>query len=259
MGVHECYKLPDYPPVVSAYHVFSGVRLREHFPSRGGAQFEPWYDGHRAYLLCPPKAHIMTDPRRRRWRIAAPVGASIGRIFRKDLAQRDARGLGCTGIELAQVGAYEASDERRGNVVRMALNHERIVEHSLSRETKVPECITQEDTRDHRRAGGSEPATERDLVVHAEGQARGEGLDAVRAQDVKRDARGEIFVCVERDFVCAFAGVRDGGPFWCRRGCRGAGGHCRRESKGEREGEADDIKARTDVGRCCGNAYLEGS
>ncbi len=63
----------------------------------------------------------------------------------------------------------------------MALDHESKVEHALAREAKSAERIAQQDARDDRGAGRAEAATERDLVVGVEGQARWEGLDAAAA------------------------------------------------------------------------------
>ena len=71
----------------------------------------------------------------------------------------------------------------------------------------------------------------------------GEGGDAVAAEDVERDARREVLVGIEGDFVCAFARVGDLWGYWGV-----GGGDLDGEGEVEGEREADDVESGADVG-----------
>lgn len=64
-------------------------------------------------------------------------------------------------------------------------------------------------------------------------EARGEVLHLVAPQDVKRHARGEVFVCIQRHLVCAFARVRYRGGLVGRIRGGGGGGDGQRQVEGE--------------------------
>ena len=66
------------------------------------------------------------------------------------------------------------------------------------------------------------------------------------AEDVERNTRREVLVCIERDLIRAFAGVAYAG----RSSWIGLAGRCdgNGEDELERKRETDDVETRPDIG-----------
>ncbi len=239
----------------TTHEVRPRIMRREHGACARGAQLEAGHDRERADRRGPVEPHEVADAAGRRRRVEAPLGAGVGRVLGEDLAQGDAR-CGCVGgCELGEVRPDEAADEGGGDVVRVALDHEGEVEEAGGGQVECGERVAEEDAGDDGGAGRAEAAAEGDGVADADGEVGGEARDGVAAEEVERDARGEVLVGVERDLVGALAVVvQHGVRVLCRRGREWVGDV---EVEEEREREADDVEAGSDVRRRRGHADRE--
>lgn len=170
---------------------------------------------------------------------AAGVGEHFGDW---DLEARDVGGL-----ELVEVGADEATVEGRSDVIGVALDHQAVVEDAGLGEAQLAGLIGEDDAGNDSRARGAETATERDGVNDVDVGVLGEDALAVAAEDVECDFRDEVDLRVERDVRCALALVRYAAVERERGGFGGIDGDLQLEV--HRQSEADDIKARANVGR----------
>lgn len=169
--------------------------------------------------------------------------AGVGEDFGDgDLEARDIGGL-----ELVEVGAYEAAVESRGDVVGVALDHEAVVEDAGLGEAELACFIGEDDAGDDGGARGAETAAEGDGVDDVDVGVLGEDALAVAAEDVERDFRDEVDFRVEGDVGRAFALVGYATVERERGGFGGVDADLQLEI--HRQGKADDIEARANVGR----------
>lgn len=226
------------------YQIPSGVLFGQGCSGRGRAEFEARYDGDGLDTGMPGKPNVVADAERRHVWGQAPVLARIWGILGEDLRERNLGCLGSDGVEVAEIRADEAADERSGDVVRVTLDHECVIEHTRAGKAERAKGIAEEDASDDRGTRRTETAAERDLVVRVDvAEGAWKGAVVIAAEDVQRDAGEEVAVRVEGDLVCAFACVADlEGPTRRRSKLNG-------EREMEGEGEADHVKAGSDVGR----------
>lgn len=227
--------------------VLARVLHRQDLPRFRRAQLEPRYDRDCLDTFGPLEPNVVSDPERRYGWIEAPVLARVWGILGEDLAQGDTRRLARLLVEFLQIRPDEPADERRGDVVGVSLDHEGVVEEARSGEGEVSELVAQEDACDDGGSGRAESATEWDFIVDLDGEVGRESVDVVASEDVESDAGGQVFVRIKGDLIGALAGVGDEWlEIWGRGRRKGMGNF---EGELEREGETDDIEARTDVCR----------
>lgn len=177
--------------------------------------------------------------------------AGVGRVRREDFGEWDRRRGEFRGIERAEEGASKTSNEGSGDVVRVSLDHEGVVLYALFGEVKVSDGGREEDAGDDGGGRGTEAPPKGDLVgdgdIYDGGGREGE---VVGEEDVEGDAGDEVLVRVQGRFGRAFADVaeNDGAR------SRFARGESDVEGEVSGEGDAQDVEARSDVGRRRGDA-----
>lgn len=165
----------------------------------------------------------------------------------EDFGDRDLEARDIGGLELVEVGADKATVEGSSDVIGVALDHQAVVEDASLGEAELASLIGEDDAGDDGGARGAEAAAEGDGVDDVDVGVLGEDALAVAAEDVEGNFRDEVDLWVEGDVWCALALVgyaaveREGGGFG------GVDGDFQLEV--HREGEADDIEARANVGR----------
>ena len=165
----------------------------------------------------------------------------------EDFGDRNLEARDVSGLELVEVGADEAAVEGRGDIVGVALDHQAVVEDAGLGEAELARFIGEDDAGDDGRARGAEAATEGDGVYNVDVGVLGEDALAVAAEDVECNFRDEVDFGVEGDVGRALALVGYAAVERERGGIGGVDGDFQLEV--HREGEADDIEARANVGR----------
>lgn len=176
--------------------------------------------------------------------------SSVGRVGGEDFGEGDGGGGEFGGVEDAEEGAGEASDEGGSNVVGVALDHEGVVLHAVLAELEVTESIAEEHTSNDGRGGGSEPTSKGNLVGDIDGNdRRGEG-ELVGEKDVEGDAGDEIFVGIQGRLAGSLASVAEHNLAVGRR-ARGLGDV---EDEMARESKSENVKSGPNVGGRGGDA-----
>lgn len=127
---------------------------------------------------------------------------------------------------------------------------------------QLAQLTAQKDTSHHSRAGASQPSAQRDRVLDVDVRLDGECALVVAAQDVEGDAGEQVALRVEADVRAALALALVGdaaveGLLGARLGA--IDGDVQLEV--DRQGEADDVEARANVGagaRCLDSEGLHG-
>lgn len=188
-----------------------------------------------------------TDVRRRLRRqvVTGLRRTGVRRVSRQHFGERDRSRRQFGRLEHTEERAGETTAEGCRHVVRVALDHEGIVLDAVLRQLQVAERVPEQDARDDGSGRRAHSSTKGYLVVDLDRDMGGREGQAVREEDVEGDAGDQVLVRVERGVSGALTGVREGDfalGFRARR---------ERDAEGEvaREGETEDIKARSDVGR----------
>lgn len=149
----------------------------------------------------------MADAPRRDRRVETPLGSSIVRVLWEDLGKRDARLRLLLCAELLKVRSDKASNERSGDIVRVALDHESKVEEPAEREVEASNVGSEENTSDDGRSRGAEATAKGDVVGYLDEQIRREGGNLVRAENVECRPGDEVLERVEGDALGALTDI----------------------------------------------------
>lgn len=108
------------------YHVLSRIRLRQHLPRSPRRHLEIRYDRHgfdvRTPLEPPEMPYIL------RWNRGSQTCIDTSRGLRQDFGQRHLFPRHVVWIQLVEVCPHEPAVEGRGDIVRVALDHQCEVE-----------------------------------------------------------------------------------------------------------------------------------
>lgn len=198
----------DGQPLQVEDHVLRSIRGWQHTTGGGSGNLKVWDDGNALHLSAPVVLDMATNVMRWDWR--GQTGVVATGWLRKHLCERDLLSLHLRRCQVTQVGPNEPTHHGRGDVVRMALNHQTVVEHSLLGEGQSADLVTQDDTGNDSSSGGAQASAKRNWILDMDLGSNWELSDVVTAQHVKCGSRDQVLVRLERDASCALGVLRIG-------------------------------------------------
>jgi hypothetical protein len=208
----------------TTHHILPAIADGQHLPRLCGGQLKIRNYGDRLDLGGPAKTTEMADVEGRLRRLQTGIDAASGRG--QHLGEGDLLAGHVDGIELVEIGANEAPVQGGGDIVRVSLNHQAVVQQAGFGEGEVRRGgleglavgrgrggegeVAQQDASHDGGAGGAQAAAEGDGVVNVDDGCVGEGVVAVAAEKVECGAGEEVGGWIQLDGAGGDAGVGDG-------------------------------------------------
>lgn len=147
---------------VTAYHILPQIPLRQHRPRPRRLNLKIRNNRNGLNFRRPPKPHTMSNPSRRLRRSPSRIHPRPGPrpplLHPQNLTNRNLHPRHRRRVHVPQIRTDEPAVQCRSDVIRVALDHEAVVEETGFGEVELGDGVGEEDAGDDGGAGGAEAA-----------------------------------------------------------------------------------------------------